>query len=98
VEQLEEQHGSFARYQDDARLNAQQKSSTRWDDPARHFVDDLKPKVQKYRVQPNRFGIEPGRAWDGVDRSNGFEVRHFMAKARAGLQKDLEHQYGVQNY
>jgi pre-mRNA-splicing factor CWC26 len=59
-----------------------------WDDPARHFVDSLKVKPQKYRVPPNRFNIQPGSQWDGVDRSNGFERRFLLAESRRHAERE----------
>jgi len=88
----------FIRYASDPALNASLKQSVRWDDPARTFVDSLKPIVQQHRIQPNRFGIPPGREWDGVDRSNGFEAKFFKQEARGRVRRDEGELRAVRDY
>ena len=99
VQRLEDlQSTPFIRYADDPALNTQLKATARWDDPARTFVEALKPSVQQHRFQPNRFEIPPGRQWDGVDRSNGFEAKLFQKKASTQNKLAIGYRLDVENY
>ncbi|CAD6900920.1 unnamed protein product [Tilletia controversa] len=103
----EEATTSFARHADDKRMNDTLRSIERADDPALAFLTKKRPTASstpakpKYKgppPPPNRFGIQPGHRWDGVDRSTGFERMYFQklnerkrrdASARAYDQDDL---------
>ena len=51
-----------------------------FNDPMRKFAGTEQSRVRqfppcKFPAPTNRYGIEPGSMWDGVDRSNGFEKK-----------------------
>lgn len=72
---------------DDKQLNEERQQHIFEDDPMLMFDNKhvtVKEKVSKtgrklYKGVPpvNRFNIVPGHRWDGVDRSNGFELKWF---------------------
>lgn len=79
-------------YADDEQLNKEMKAKVLEDDPLLSINSTLtgeKPKqsqpaskfgrkLYNKGVPPaNRFNIVPGHRWDGVDRSNGYEMRWF---------------------
>ena len=88
----------LARKIDDVDMNEELKEVERWNDPAAQFLStkrDGKSKTGKPlyvgSAAPNRYGIRPGHKWDGVDRSNGWEVERFKALNRATRNKDLDY-------
>lgn len=73
----------FAIYKDDKIINAELKQRSHWNDPGKGIVSkqtsrSRRPVYEGY-APTNRFGIEPGYRWDGVDRGNGFEEKFFVA-------------------
>ncbi|WFC98495.1 Pre-mRNA-splicing factor cwc26 [Malassezia yamatoensis] len=72
------------RHANDDRMNEAMRQKTHWDDPAKGFLSHRskartrRPRYEGPPPPPNRFNIQPGYRWDGVDRGNGFERRLFL--------------------
>lgn len=69
----------FSRYQIDRGLDSELQITKRFGDPIEQINQSRPRKRRKETPQYtwiNRFGILPGKRWDGVDRSNKFEVKY----------------------
>jgi len=72
----------FARSIEDTEMNEMLQEQERWGDPMAYLAKKtaMKKKKEEKRMwkgfaPPNRFNIIPGHCWDGVDRSNGYELK-----------------------
>ncbi|XP_054723975.1 BUD13 homolog [Uloborus diversus] len=94
----------LARYCDDEDLEEQLKSVIHEEDPMAEYMRKKKrknePAVPIYRgpaPPPNRFGIQPGYRWDGVDRSNGFEKKFFEKNNASKASQEEAYLWSVQD-
>jgi len=88
----------FARHAGDEDVEEHLKSLEYNEDPMLQYMRAKKQKetgaVSKPTFKgpwaPNRYAIPPGYRWDGVDRSNGFEVKLMASK---NVKKAEEEEY-----
>jgi len=95
---LYEMSKSLTRTKDDVDRDAMLKEQEREEDPMAAYMRKKKEKKEKGSVlkfprytgpQPptNRFGIWPGYRWDGVVRSNGFEVKLLTKDVKKNVEE-----------
>lgn len=75
-----EKNKPFARHEIDSDYEEELKKRKRFGDPAADFLGACTKKAKF--VWENRFSIAPGKKWDGVDRTSGFEQRWLAKQGR----------------
>jgi pre-mRNA-splicing factor CWC26 len=100
----QERDRSFAIYRDDKELNKEQMEKDRWGDPMAKLIKKKNSKNKTVRPRyngppppPNRFNIEPGYRWDGVDRSNGFEEKYFQMKNQKESISEVAYKWSTED-
>jgi pre-mRNA-splicing factor CWC26 len=98
----------FARYELEPETEAQLKSKMRFEDPMKNMAQ-RKPKaaVNKREKMPklkcpfpgpaNRYDIEPGHRWDGVDRSNGYEGRLLLKMNEKKANAEFDYKWRTED-
>ncbi len=60
----------------------------------------IKKNTPKYKgppAPPNRYGLQPGARWDGVDRSNGFEKRFYESINAKKVRDEAAYKWSVED-
>lgn len=107
---LHEMSKPLARYGDDEDLDNLLRNQERLDDPmlnemrkkrqeeiAKNPNHKIYPKYSGPPAPPNRFNIQPGYRWDGVDRSNGYEAKVFARKSNQESNQEEAYRWSTQD-
>ena len=104
---LHEMQKPLARYKDDQDLDRMLKDQTRDGDPMLAYLSKKKnqqkdnklskPKYNGPTPPSNRFSIWPGYRYDGVDRSNGFEKKRFLAINETKSFNEAKYKWSVED-
>ncbi|XP_008942102.1 PREDICTED: BUD13 homolog, partial [Merops nubicus] len=104
---IKEMQKPLARYIDDQDLDQMLREREREGDPMADFIKKRKAKESKEKKEKprykgpapplNRFNIQPGHRWDGVDRSNGFEQRLFERLANKKAMQEVMYKWSVED-
>lgn len=84
---------SFTVSQNDEEYQQYRKNTNLIDDPLRSNDVTRHLDYNKGVNLPNRFGIKAGILWDGIDRSNGFEILALRAQNEKRLKKKIVEDY-----
>lgn len=108
---LHEMSKPLARYGDDTDLDKLLREREREDDPMLKEIREKRrehekstnpnyvefPKYKGPPPPPNRFNIEPGYRWDGVNRSNGYEAKVFAKLANKEASQEEMYRWSTQD-
>ncbi|XP_043837155.1 BUD13 homolog [Dromiciops gliroides] len=104
---IKEMRKPLARSISDEDLDQMLREQQREGDPMANFIKKKEAKENKDKKEKplyngpaaplNRFNIRPGYRWDGMDRSNGFEEKHFARLAAKKAVEEIAYKWSIED-